>query len=113
VLVLLSFLSASESRAPVSAVPTGPGGEAVSDTYTFVRLTLTGDGTLTARFAAFWGAHTSASPTARQGQPGSQLRPGLAPWAKAGIILEPDTNQGTTYAAVMVTGSHGVQMQYD
>jgi hypothetical protein len=46
-------------------------------------------------------------------QPGSQLRPGLAPWAKAGIILEPDTNQATAYAAVMVTGSHGVQMQYD
>jgi hypothetical protein len=30
--VLLSLLSAFESRAPVPAVPTGPGGEAVSDT---------------------------------------------------------------------------------
>ena len=38
---------------------------------------------------------------------------GLAPWAKAGIILEPDTNQGTCYTAVMVTGTHGVQMQYN
>src|SRR5258708_31968976 len=46
-------------------------------------------------------------------QLGSQLQPGLAPWAKAGIILEPDTQQGTDYAAVMVTGSHGVQMQYN
>src|ERR1700736_1425069 len=54
VLVLLSFLSAFESRAPVPAVPTGPGGGAVSDTY-----------------------------------------------------------QGPACAAVMVTGSHGVQMQYD
>ena len=120
VFVLLSFLSAFESRAPVRAVPAGPGGEAVSDTYMFVHQTLAGDGTLTARVASLSGAHTSLSPASgsafgasSKGQPGSQLQPGLAPWAKAGIILEPDTNQGTAYAAVMVTGSHGVQMQYN
>ena len=120
VFVLLSFLSAFESRSPVPAASTGPGGEAVSDTYTFVYQTLAGDGTLTARVTALSGAHTSPPPATRHGfgtssksQPGSQLRPGLAPWAKAGIILEPGTNQGTAYAAVMVTGSHGVQMQYD
>ena len=118
VFVLLSFLSAFESRAPVPAVPTGPGGEAVSDTYMFVHQALAGDGTLTARVASLSGAHTSFSPTSgsafeqsSKSQPGSQLQPGLAPWAKAGIILEPGTNQGTAYAAVMVTGSHGVQMQ--
>src|SRR6266851_1649613 len=120
VFVLLSFVSASASRAPVPAVPTGPGGEAVSGTYMFVHRTLAGDGALTARVAALSGAHTPLSPTSgsafgesSKGQPGSQLEPGLAPWAKAGIILEPDTNQGTAHAAVMVTGSHGVQMQYD
>jgi hypothetical protein len=32
-----------------------------------------------------------------------------AEFTKAGIILEPDTNQGTAYAAVMVTGAHGVR----
>ena len=63
VFVLLSFLSAFESRAPVPAVPTGPGGEAVSDTYMFVHQTLAGDGTLTARVASLSGAHTSPSPT--------------------------------------------------
>jgi ABC-type transport system involved in multi-copper enzyme maturation permease subunit len=120
VLVLLSFVSAFASRAPVPAPPTGPDGEAVSDTYMFVHRTLAGDGALTARVAALSGAHTPLSPTSgsafgtsSKGQPGSRLEPGLAPWAKAGIILEPDTNQGTAYAAVMVTGSHGVQMQYD
>src|SRR5216683_395266 len=120
VFVLLSFVSASASRAPVPAVPTGPGGEAVSGTYMFVHRTLAGDGALTARVAALSGAHTPLSPTSgsafgesSKGQPGSQLEPGLAPWAKAGIILEPDTNQGTAHAAVMVTGSHGVQMQYN
>ena len=120
VFVLLSFLSAFESRAPVPAAPTGPGGEAVSDTYMFVHRTLAGDGALTARVAALSGAHTSPSPTSgsafegsSKGQLGSQPEPGLVPWAKAGIILEPDTNQGTAYAAVLVTGSHGVQVQYD
>jgi ABC-type transport system involved in multi-copper enzyme maturation permease subunit len=120
VFVLLSFLSAFESRAPVPAAPAGPGGEAVSDTYMFVHRTLAGDGALTARVAALSGAHTPLSPTSgsafgtsSKGRLGSRLEPGLAPWAKAGIILEPDTNQGTAYAAVMVTGSHGVQMQYN
>jgi hypothetical protein len=118
--VLLSFLSAFESRAPVPAPATGPGGEPVSDTYMFVHQSVAGDGTLTARVTAFSGAHTLLSPTSgsafgvsSKGQLGSQLKPGLAPWAKAGIILEPDTGQGTAYAAVMVTGSHGVQMQYN
>src|ERR1700752_1026111 len=59
VFVLLSFLSAFESRAPVGAVPVGPGGEAVSDTYMFVHQVLVGDGTLTARVTALSGAFTS------------------------------------------------------
>jgi hypothetical protein len=120
VFVLLSFLSAFESRALVPAQPTGPGGEPVSDTYMFVHRTLAGDGALTARVTSLSGAYTPLSPTSgsafgesSKGGPNSQLDPGLAPWAKAGIILEPDTNQGTAYAAVMVTGSHGVQMQYN
>jgi regulation of enolase protein 1 (concanavalin A-like superfamily) len=94
VFVLVSFFSAFESRSGNSPVPTGPGGEAVTDTYTFVHQELAGDGTLTTRVISLSGAYTS-------------------PWAKAGIILEPDTNQGTAYGAVMVTGSHGVRMQYD
>src|ERR1700730_13613265 len=49
VVVLLSFVSASESRAPVRAVPVGQGGEAVSNTYMFVHQSLVGDGALTAR----------------------------------------------------------------
>jgi ABC-type transport system involved in multi-copper enzyme maturation permease subunit len=120
VFVLLSFLSAFESRAPVPAPPVGPDGEAVSDTYMFVHQSLAGDGVLTARVAALSGAHPPRSPTSgsasgasSRGQLDSQLEPGLAPWAKAGIILEPGKNQGTDYVAVMVTGSHGVRMQYN
>jgi ABC-type transport system involved in multi-copper enzyme maturation permease subunit len=120
VFVLLAYLSAWASRQPSPPVPTGPGGEAVADTYTFVHQTLAGDGTLTARVTSLSGAYVpvSGSPvknfsSSERGQPGSQLQPGLAPWAKAGIIVEPGTSQGTAYAAVMVTGSHGVRMQCD
>ncbi len=38
---------------------------------------------------------------------------GLVPWAKAGIIITGSTRPGSAYAAMMVTGSHGVRMQYD
>src|ERR1700726_1749012 len=70
--VLLSFSRIFKTPAPVPAVPTGPGGEAVSDTYMFVHRTLAGDGALTARV------------TSLSSQPGSQPEPGLAPLAKAG-----------------------------
>jgi hypothetical protein len=42
-----------------------------------------------------------------------QLGPGLQPWSKAGIIIKASTRPGSAYAAMMVTGSHGVRMQYD
>jgi hypothetical protein len=95
VFVLVSLGTALESHGPHAVAPTGPNGEAVTDTYMFVHQPLAGDGTLTAEVTALSG------------------QPLLAPWAKAGIILEPDTNQGTDYAAVMVTGSYGVQAQYN
>src|SRR6266567_3822133 len=119
VFVLVSFFSAFESRSGNSLVPTGPGGEAVTDTYTFVHQELAGDGSLTTRVTSLAGEYSSpdapvgAVSTSSKSVPDSQLEPGLAPWAKAGIILEPDTSQGTRYTAVMVTGSHGVRMQYN
>jgi ABC-type transport system involved in multi-copper enzyme maturation permease subunit len=121
VFVGLSSFSAFESHYAEPSVPAGPGGEPVSDTYTFVHRALAGDGSLTARVTALAGAYAAAPSNTSHGAfgafskggPSSQLRPGLAPWAKAGIIVEPDTRQGTAYAAVMVTGSRGVQMQYD
>src|SRR6202035_3756504 len=44
---------------------------------------------------------------------GAGTQPGLQPWSKAGIIVKASTKQGSGYAAMMVTGSHGVRMQYD
>ena len=92
-------------------VPIGPGGEAVADAYYFVNQPLAGDGTITARITSLTG-EISTNP----GNVASSLsntRPGLADWAKAGILVTPSTKQGSAYAAVMVTGSHGVRFQYD
>jgi regulation of enolase protein 1 (concanavalin A-like superfamily) len=72
--------------------PTGPGGEAVHDNFYFLHRTLTGDGTITARVGALSDAE---------------------PWAKAGVIVKRDTEVGSTYAAVLLTGGHGVRMQHD
>jgi ABC-type transport system involved in multi-copper enzyme maturation permease subunit len=82
----------------------GPGGEAVSDSFYFVHQALTGNGAITARVTSL----TSTVPTPRQG---SQRV--VVPWAKAGIILKASLTAGSAYAAIMVTGGHGVQMQDD
>ena len=98
-------------------VPLGPGGEAVNDSYYLVRQPLDGDGSLTVRVMSLTGMiQAGPSPDHVRAGSGAQtanLRRGVAPWAKAGIILEPDTAPGTAYAAMMVTGAHGVRMQYD
>ena len=92
-------------------VPTGPGDEAVADTYEFVAKRLTGDGTLTARITSFTG-RVWAGP-ANQAPSPANTRPGLASWAKAGLLVTAGTRQGSAYAAVMATGAHGVHFQYD
>ncbi len=77
-------------------VPVGPGGEAVTDTYYFVHRPLDGSGSITVRVSPL------------TGMPGR-----VQPWAKAGLIVTDSTTPGSAYAAVMVTGGHGVHMQYD
>ena len=89
------------------SVPVGPGGEPVTDKFYFVHQSLTGDGSITARVTALTGIITYP-----QSNPNA-IVPGVEPWTKAGIIIKENTNQGSAYAAVMVTGRHGVRMQYD
>jgi ABC-type transport system involved in multi-copper enzyme maturation permease subunit len=93
----------------------------VSDSFYFVHQPLTGDGSITVRVTALTGRHsagTSRGPAAGQGSAGQgsagqgpAMTAGLVPWAKAGIIITASTKQGSAYAAMMVTGSHGVRMQ--
>ncbi|WP_406333940.1 ABC transporter permease subunit [Streptomyces sp. NBC_00203] len=105
-LVGLLATAASNTSDPdgSSALPVGPGGEAVNDSFTFVHQQLRGDGTLTVSVSSLAGVVTT-SPT--------DSKAGLAPWAKAGIIVKDGLDQGSAYAAMMVTGAHGVRMQYD
>ncbi|GIE88440.1 ABC transporter permease subunit [Actinoplanes regularis] len=82
----------------------GPAGVEVKDGFTFVHQPLSGDGSVTVRVASLTGEIFAG--------PGAS-RPGLAPWAKAGLMVKSGTTPGSTYAAIMVTGSHGVRMQWD
>jgi ABC-type transport system involved in multi-copper enzyme maturation permease subunit len=98
-------------KACLPYIPHGPGGEIVTDSFSFARQPLTGNGTITARVTSLTGEHADLN--GGPAQVGSGMVPGLASWAKAGIIIKQSTHQGSAYAAVMVTGSNGVRMQYN
>ena len=89
-------------------IPLGPGGEAVTDQFYFVRQPLAGNGSITVRVTSLTGLHVNGNAQAAQG-----LTKGVEPWSKAGVIIKASTRQGSAYAAMMVTGGHGVRMQYD
>jgi ABC-type transport system involved in multi-copper enzyme maturation permease subunit len=88
----------------------GPDGQEVSDSFYFVHQPLAGDGSITVRVTSLTGV-IPESASGRDAVVG--MRPGLVPWAKAGLIVKASTRVGSAYAAVMVTGDHGVRMQYD
>ena len=119
VTVLVGLLSAAGSMSSCNGrpchfrYPVGPGGEAVTDTFYFVHRPLVGNGTITAQVTSLTGLlPTATSGRVRAGQsPQSGMRPGLEPWSKGGLIVKANTTQGSAYAAVMVTGGHGVRMQ--
>jgi ABC-type transport system involved in multi-copper enzyme maturation permease subunit len=102
--------------------PVGPGGEPVTDSFTFVHQPLTGNGSITVRMTSLTGrygggagpagpAGSGSGPSSPGAVAGNQI--GVQPWSKAGIIIKQNTWQGSAYAAMMVTGTHGVRMQYD
>ncbi len=99
-------------KACLPYVPHGPGGEIVTDSFYFVRQPLTGSGSITVRVTSLTGAHVNISDGSVQ-VGGGNLVTGLAPWAKAGIIVKQGTHQGSAYAAMLVTGGNGVRMQYN
>ena len=99
-------------KACLPYIPHGPGGEIVTDSFYFVRQPLTGNGTITARVTSLTGEHANLSAGPAQAGNGNMV-PGLTGWAKAGIIIKQGTHQGSAYAAMMVTGSNGVRMQYN
>lgn len=98
------------SGAAACVLPVGPSGQEVTDSFYFVHQALVGDGSMTVRVTSLTGVIPAAA-TGRDGP--SRTRPGVVPWAKAGLIIKASTRPGSAYAAVMVTGGHGVRMQYD
>lgn len=103
--VLVALLAGfSSDQKGAQPVPVGPGGEPVTDSYFLVHQPLAGDGSVTVSVSAL----ESSIPKG----PGD-LRRGTVPWAKAGLIIKESTRQGSPYAAIMATGSHGVRMQDD
>ena len=104
--------SQHSGKACLPYVPHGPGGEVVTDSFSFVRQPLTGNGVITARVTTLTGEHATLNAGPAQAGSGTMV-PGLAAWAKAGIIIKQSTHQGSAYAAMMVTGSNGVRMQYN
>jgi ABC-type transport system involved in multi-copper enzyme maturation permease subunit len=99
-------------KACTPPVPIGPGGEAVTDSFYFVRQPLDGNGAITARITSLTGVHATGNAGAAQ-NPLAGMTKGLVPWSKAGILIATGTRVGSAYAAMLVTGSHGVRMQYD
>jgi ABC-type transport system involved in multi-copper enzyme maturation permease subunit len=108
--------AASDSGGAVNAAdlgpPIGPDGEAVTDRFYFVHQPLDGDGSLTVRVTSLTGVVLPLG-NGPGGPAGSTPATGVQPWTKAGLIIKENTTQGSSYAAIMVTGEHGVRMQYN
>jgi ABC-type transport system involved in multi-copper enzyme maturation permease subunit len=95
-------------------LPTGPGGGAVVDAFYFVHQPLPADGSIIARVTSLAGLYSPNGTNAIS--PGGLLTgmsPGTQPWSKAGIMIKASTTPGSAYAAMLVTGSNGVRMQWN
>ncbi|EPH44983.1 hypothetical protein ABT390_03990 [Streptomyces aurantiacus] len=111
VVVALGLLYASGNHAscdgPCPDDPVGPDGSLVDDQFSFLHRDLGENGSITVRMTSMTGTITYPPPNH------DRIVPGLVPWAKAGIIIKDGVRRGSSYAALMLTGSHGVRMQHD
>ncbi|MGW4642414.1 hypothetical protein ACWEN6_28130 [Sphaerisporangium sp. NPDC004334] len=98
-----------KGEGPCPAPLVGPDGTAVRDKYYFVHQPLQGNGGVTARVSDLTGQMRlpDVVPGVRN------VKQGVVPWAKAGLLVRQSLEQGTPYAAVMLTGGHGVRMQHN
>jgi ABC-type transport system involved in multi-copper enzyme maturation permease subunit len=104
-----------QARSGAACAPTltaGPGGGPVSDNFYFVHQPLAGDGSITVQVASLTGELPDLTVTGPFG-PQIPMHAGLMSWAKAGLIIKDGTAEGSAYAAMMVTGDHGVRLQAD
>ena len=80
----------------------------MTDSFYFVHQPLAGNGSITVRVDV-----ADRLVLARRCPRPSRRQSALQPWSKAGIIIKASTRPGSAYAAMMVTGGHGVRMQWD
>ena len=92
---------------PGCALTFGPGGEAVTDSFYLVHQPMASSGSITVRATSMAGSFKPG------GAPGQEAKSALQPWSKAGIMIKASTRPGSAYVAMMVTGGHGVRMQWD
>ncbi|MGW3658651.1 ABC transporter permease subunit [Streptomyces sp. NPDC005151] len=106
VICLVGLLATAQNNggAQAAELAVGPGGQAVNDSFYFMHQPLKGDGAITVSVSSLTG-RVATTPT--------KTKPGLAPWAKAGIIVKDSLEPGSPYASMMVTGDHGVRMQHN
>ncbi|RBQ16891.1 hypothetical protein DP939_27890 [Spongiactinospora rosea] len=105
--LLFTLNTHSSCPGPCPAVPVADDGSTVSDRFWFLHRDLGREGGITARMTSMTGTITYPPPEH------DQIVQGLVPWAKAGIIIKDGTRQGSPYAALMMTGSHGVRFQHN
>jgi CBS domain-containing protein len=96
-----------ECPGPCPPTPVADDGTIVSDRFWFYHRDLGPEGSITVRMTSMTGTITYPPPDH------DQIVPGLVPWAKAGIIIKDGLRQGSPYAALMMTGSHGLRLQYN
>ncbi|MEO3821524.1 hypothetical protein [Plantactinospora sp. B24E8] len=110
-IIALGLLYASGNRSscpgPCPVTPVASDGAVVGDRFWFLHRDLGREGSITVRLTAMTGTITYPPPNH------DQIVSGLVPWAKAGIIVKDGVRPGSRYAALMMTGSHGVRFQHD
>ncbi|MEQ4304774.1 hypothetical protein ABNF97_25905 [Plantactinospora sp. B6F1] len=105
--LLYAFGSHSSCSGPCPGVPVASDGATVSDRFWFLHRDLGREGSITVRMTSMSGTITYPPPDH------DEIVSGLVPWAKAGIIVKDGVRPGSRYAALMMTGGHGVRFQHD
>ena len=78
----------------------------MDDQFYFAHQRLDGNGgSITARLTSMTDIITYPPPNH------DQIVSGVVPWAKVGVIIKESTQQGSAYAAMMITGGHGARMR--
>ncbi|MEV8638185.1 hypothetical protein AB0395_41680 [Streptosporangium sp. NPDC051023] len=105
--LLYAFGNQVSCDGPCPRDPTAADGSIVGDQFWLLHRELGREGAITVRMTSMTGTITYPPPDH------DQIVSGLVPWAKAGVIIKDGVRQGSSYAALMMTGGHGVRMQHD